>query len=63
MKRLREVVGDNKEETISVDISVDLDGEQISRKELDEKIEKQSNSQKIVEVSDGSYKTLNRMYS
>ena len=63
MKRLREVVGDNKEETISVDINVDLDGEQISRKELDEKIEKQSNSQKIVEISNGSYKTLNRMYS
>lgn len=67
MQRLREVVGadlDADKQTKSQNNeSLRLDEQQISRSDLDKKIQNQGNSQRIVEVEENSFKTLHRMYS
>lgn len=65
MQRLREVVGDDKNDNnkFPSNGNISLDGQQISQEDLNEKRANQPNSQRIVEVNNGEYKTLNRMYS
>ena len=65
MQRLREVVGDDKNynNKFPSNGNISLDGQQISQEDLNEKRANQPNSQRIVEVNNGEYKTLNRMYS
>lgn len=67
MQRLREVVGAdldaNKQTKSQNNESLRLDEQQISRSDLDKKIQNQGNSQRIVEVEENSFKTLHRMYS
>jgi len=64
MQRLREVVGDDKNDNkFPSNGNISLDGQQISQEDLNEKRTNQPNSQRIVEVNNGEYKTLNRMYS
>lgn len=67
MQRLREVVGadlDADKQTKSQNNeSLRLDEQQISRSDLDKKIQNQGNSQRIVEVEENNFKTLHRMYS
>ena len=63
MQRLREVVGDDKNDEMPSNRNVNLDGQQISQEDLNEKRANQPNSQKIIEVNNGEYKTLNRIYS
>jgi len=65
MQRLREVIGDNANANISQPLSssVKLDGQSISREDLDRKIQNQGNSEHIIEVDENKYKTLRRMYS
>ena len=67
MQRIREVVGadlDADKQTKSQNNeSLRLDEQQISRSDLDKKIQNQGNSQRIVEVEENSFKTLHRMYS
>ena len=64
-QHLREVVGDGaqQEGNIGSEGQVKLDEQTLSREELDKKREGLGASQRIVEVKDGEYKTLNRMYS
>ncbi len=65
MQRLREVVGEPNEGTpiYNPNENVRLDGQDISREDLNEKMDKCGHSKKIVEVEENAYKTLNRLYS
>ena len=65
MQRLREVVGDaaTKQQQPPAQGEVRLDEQNISREDLNARIQSQSPSQRIVEVKDGEFKTLKRMYS
>lgn len=65
MQRLREVVGDaaTKQQSPVQSGEVKLDEQSISREDLNARIQSQSPSQRIVEVKDGEFKTLKRMYS
>lgn len=63
MQRLREVVGADQQPKDQDAESLRLDEQQISRNDLDEKIQNQGNSQRIVEVEENNFKTLHRMYS
>lgn len=66
MQRLREVVGMDLNATQQPNLNAEnlrLDEQQISRDDLNEKIQNQGNSQRIVEVEENNFKTLHRMYS